>query len=218
VLLADDEEAITENLAPFLQRAGFDVVVVHDGEAALQAVSAEDPAICVLDVLMPRLDGRDVLRRLRADACWQPIIVLTQVGEAVERAMALEEGADDYLNKPFDPHELVARIRAVLRRSRPDERPLATAQSLVSGALRVDRVARRAWLQGRELQLTPTASASRSGRAERDRQTRQPCRAPRQPPCRDRHSGRLTPRSRSSADAARRALQRSLSGPDRIMR
>jgi DNA-binding response OmpR family regulator len=159
VLLADDEEAITDNLAPFLERAGFEVVVVHDGEAALRAVSTDDPAVCVLDVLMPGLDGREVLRRLRADACLQPIILLTQVGEAVERAMALEEGADDYLNKPFDPHELVARIRAVLRRTRPDERPLATAQSLVSGALRVDRLVRRVWLEGRELQLTPKALA-----------------------------------------------------------
>jgi DNA-binding response OmpR family regulator len=159
VLLADDERAITENLGPFLARAGFDVTVVHDGEAALRAIAQEDPSVCVLDVLMPRLDGREALRRMRGAGYWHPIILLTQVGEAAERAMALEEGADDYLNKPFDPHELVARIRAVLRRTRSGARPLATAESLVSGALRFDRVARRVWLRDRELQLTPKALA-----------------------------------------------------------
>jgi DNA-binding response OmpR family regulator len=84
---------------------------------------------------------------------------LTQVGESTERAMALEEGADDYLNKPFDPHELVARIRAVMRRVRPGQPPLATAARLASGDLLLDRAAHRAWLDGRELGLTPKANA-----------------------------------------------------------
>ena len=85
---------------------------------------------------MPKLDGREVLRRLRQAGDWTPVILLTQVGEAFERAMALEEGADDYLNKPFEPHELIARIRAVLRRARPGQRPLSAAWILVSGELR----------------------------------------------------------------------------------
>jgi DNA-binding response OmpR family regulator len=158
VLLADDEEAITANLAPFLERSGFQVHVVHDGQAALAAVEAIDPDLCVLDVLMPRLDGREVLRRLRSDGQWCPVVLLTQVGEAGERAMALEEGADDYLNKPFDPQELVARIRAVLRRARPGRPPLSAAGTLRSGKLRFDRVARRAWLGDTELTLTPKAA------------------------------------------------------------
>ncbi|HEY8548253.1 MAG TPA: response regulator transcription factor [Acidimicrobiales bacterium] len=157
VLLADDEEAITANLAPFLERSGFDVHVVHDGEAALRAVADRDPDLCVLDVLMPRANGREVLRRLRADGRWLPVLLLTQVGEAGERAMALEEGADDYLNKPFDPQELVARMRAVLRRARPGRPPLSAAGTLRSGRLRFDRVARRAWLGDDELTLTPKA-------------------------------------------------------------
>lgn len=157
VLLADDEEAITSNLAPFLERSGFRVHVVHDGEAALAAAEETSPDLCVLDVLMPRLDGREVLRRLRAQGRWDPIILLTQVGEASERAMALEEGADDYLNKPFDPQELAARMRAVLRRARPGRPPLATEAVLRSGKLRFDRVARRAWLADHELQPTPKA-------------------------------------------------------------
>ncbi|RPI24101.1 MAG: DNA-binding response regulator, partial [Chloroflexota bacterium] len=86
-----------------------------------------------------------------------PVILLTQVGEAAERAMALEEGADDYLNKPFDPHELVARIRAVLRRARPGQPPLAAAERLSSRTLILDRRARRTWLDSKELTLTPKA-------------------------------------------------------------
>jgi DNA-binding response OmpR family regulator len=108
---------------------------------------------------MPRLGGREVLRRLRQEGNWTPVILLTQVGESTERAMALEEGADDYLNKPFDPHELVARIRAVLRRARPGQPPLASAQKLVCGRLVLDRPSRRAYLSSEELHLTPKAAA-----------------------------------------------------------
>jgi len=159
VLLVDDEQAITGNLAPFLQRAGFDVLVAEDGESALEQASLSAPDLIVLDVLMPRMDGREALRRLRDGGDWTPVILLTQVGEASERAMALEEGADDYLNKPFDPHELVARIRAVLRRARPGKRPLASAPSLVCGELSLNRQSRRAYYQGSELRLTPKAVA-----------------------------------------------------------
>jgi DNA-binding response OmpR family regulator len=157
ILLADDEEAITAELQPFLERSGFAVLVARDGEAALEVSRASDPDLIVLDVLMPGLDGREVLRRLRAEGHWNPVVLLTQVGAAGERAMALEEGADDYLNKPFDPGELVARMRAVLRRARPGRPPLAATRRLTSGALRFDRVARRAWLGEAELHLTPKA-------------------------------------------------------------
>ena len=104
ILLVDDEPAITANLAPLLQRAGYTVHVATDGEAALEQLHASRPDLVVLDVLMPRLDGREVLRRLHSENNWTPVVLLTQVGEATERAMVLEEGADDYLNKPFDPH------------------------------------------------------------------------------------------------------------------
>ncbi len=157
ILLVDDEQAITDNLAPFLERAGFTVSVAGDGEAALAQAAAERPDLLVLDVLMPKIDGREVLRRLRAGGNWTPIILLTQVGEASERAMALEEGADDYLNKPFDPHELVARIKAVLRRARPGQPPLAAAWKLACGPLILNRRARRAYLDDEELTLTPKA-------------------------------------------------------------
>ena len=158
ILLVDDEAPITTNLAPFLERTGFRVYIASDGEQALQKIAESHPDLVVMDVLMPRLDGREVLRRLRQQGNWIPIILLTQVGESVERAMALEEGADDYLNKPFDPHELTARIRAVLRRARPGEPPLSAARKISSGELVFDRLARRAWLKGKELVLTPKAT------------------------------------------------------------
>ena len=159
VLLVDDEPAITTNLAPFLERVGFEVTVAADGEQALHQVSDHAPDLIVLDVLMPKIDGREVLRRLRQAGNWTPVILLTQVGESTERAMALEEGADDYLNKPFDPHELVARMRSVLRRADPRQPPLSTAQHLSSGELLLNRRARRAWFGGQELALTPKAMA-----------------------------------------------------------
>ncbi|MGD8554384.1 MAG: response regulator transcription factor [Anaerolineales bacterium] len=159
ILLVDDEPAITDNLAPFLERSGFSVTVAADGEEALAQVQAAKPELLVLDVMMPKLDGREVLRRMRQADDWTPIILLTQVGEASERAMALEEGADDYLNKPFDPHELVARIKAVLRRARPGRPPLSAAWKLICGSLSLDRRSRRAYLEDQELTLTPKAFA-----------------------------------------------------------
>jgi DNA-binding response OmpR family regulator len=157
ILLVDDEHDITSNLSSFLQRSGFDTRTASNGEEALAAIAEAAPDLVVLDVLMPKLDGRETLRRLRQSGNWLPVILLTQVGEAFERAMALEEGADDYLNKPFDPHELVARIRAVLRRARPGQRPLSAALILNSGQLRLDRRSRRVFLLDRELALTPKA-------------------------------------------------------------
>ncbi len=159
ILLVDDETAITANLAPFLERAGFSVIVAGDGEEALRQVSASAPDLIILDVLMPRLDGREALRRLRRAGDWTPVILLTQVGESSERAMALDEGADDYLNKPFDPHELAARVQAVLRRARPNQPPLATAGRLACGDLVLDRQARRAYVNAQEANLTPKALA-----------------------------------------------------------
>jgi DNA-binding response OmpR family regulator len=157
ILLVDDESAITDNLTPFLKRSGFEVSVASNGEEALEKLGSETIDLIVSDVLMPKMDGRELLRSLRKVDNWMPIILLTQVGEAFERAMALEEGSDDYINKPFEPHELVARIRAVLRRAKPGKPPLAAAWHITCGELSFDRKARRAYLQADEIVLTPKA-------------------------------------------------------------
>lgn len=158
VLLVDDEEAITGALAPFLERSGFEVRVARDGQEALDTLDGWHADVVVSDVMMPRLDGRELVRRLRTRDDWTPVVLLTQVGESFERSAALDEGADDYLNKPFNPQELASRIRAVLRRSVGGEKPLSAADRLVSGDLLVDRTARRVFLAGTEVVLTPRAS------------------------------------------------------------
>lgn len=155
LLLVDDDSGVRASLSAFLTRAGFQVQIASDGMQALSALEKSKPHLVIMDVLMPRLDGRETLRRMRQAGNLTPVILLTQVGEATERAMALEEGADDYINKPFEPHELVARIRAVLRRVHTGAPPIVTAWVLVSGELRLDRRVRRVTLRGQELNLTP---------------------------------------------------------------
>jgi DNA-binding response OmpR family regulator len=157
ILLVDDEAAIIENLQPFLVRSGFKVSSAGDGIHALEEISKNPPDLVVMDVLMPRMDGRQVLRELRQQENWLPVILLTQIGESTERAMALEEGADDYLNKPFNPHELVARIRSVLRRARQGQPPLSAAWTLTCGGLKLDRRSKRVSLDDAPLTLTPKA-------------------------------------------------------------
>ncbi|MEJ2759051.1 MAG: response regulator transcription factor [Anaerolineales bacterium] len=159
ILLVDDEEAITDNLSAFLERSGFQVSTARNGEQALNIIKNTPPDIVIMDVLMPVMDGRQALRQLRSDENWIPVILLTQIGESTERAMALEEGADDYLNKPFNPHELIARIRAVLRRARRGQPPLAAAWKLASGILMLDRRSKRVFLNDEQLNLTPKAFA-----------------------------------------------------------
>lgn len=159
LLLADDDPTITNSLTPFFTRAGFHVLAVSNGAEALEKAQANRPDLIVLDVLMPRMDGREVLRRLRRAGLQTPTILLTQVGDALERALALEEGADDYLNKPFEAHELLARVRAVLRRSQSGQPSLSTAWRLIAHDLILDRRARRVTLNERVLDLSPKAFA-----------------------------------------------------------
>jgi DNA-binding response OmpR family regulator len=159
LLLADDDPTITSSLMPFFERAGFHVLTAANGAEALEKAQSHGPDLIVLDVLMPRMDGREVLRRLRRAGLQTPTILLTQVGDAIERALALEEGADDYLNKPFEPHELLARVRAVLRRSQNGQSSLTTAWRLTALDLTLDRRARRATLNGQLLDLSPKAFA-----------------------------------------------------------
>lgn len=157
ILLVDDDDAITTALGPFLERSGFSVRIAGDGRDALREVERAVPDLVVCDVLMPHVDGREFVRRVRARQLWLPIILLTQVGESWERSAGLDEGADDYLNKPFDPHELISRIRAVLRRTAQGGATLRSAHRLRAADLVLDRTARRVWRADAELSLTPKA-------------------------------------------------------------
>lgn len=149
LLVVEDDESIAEPLVEGLEREGFAVMLVGTGAAAL---AAEDVDFVLLDLGLPDLDGREVCRRLR-DRTGVPIIVVTARSDELDRVLLLEIGADDYVVKPFGFRELVARIRAVQRRTGGAARGGAAEQVL--GPLMIDRAARRVWLSGDELELTP---------------------------------------------------------------
>lgn len=130
VLVVDDEPNIVEVVSAYLQRELFNVVTANDGEMALRKVSEHNPDLIVLDVMLPKLDGLEVLRRVRA-AGNTPVIMLTARGEESDKLVGLGIGADDYLTKPFSPRELVARIKAVLRRATLVPQPEPGADSLL---------------------------------------------------------------------------------------
>ncbi len=121
VLLVDDEESIVESIEYALSQEGFEVVSAHNGQEALQKVQLEKPNLIVLDLMLPELSGLEVCRILRRERNETPIIMLTAKGEEIDRVIGLEVGADDYLVKPFSLRELIARIRALLRRSKISE-------------------------------------------------------------------------------------------------
>ena len=137
VLLVDDEPSIIQLARMYLEREGFRVTAASDGEAALQEVKQQMPALVVLDVMLPRLDGFEVCRRLRAEGNPVSILMLTARDDEIDKVLGLELGADDYLTKPFNPRELVARVKAILRRSeRGSSSPAVKAIQL--GSLRID--------------------------------------------------------------------------------
>lgn len=142
VLLVDDEPAIIQLSQMYLEREGFRTVAARDGNAALEAVTRDQPDLVVLDVMLPGENGFEVCRRLRARGDSVPIIMLTARDEDIDKILGLELGADDYLTKPFNPRELVARVKSILRRSGRQSAPLAGA--LRVGDLVIDRPSREA--------------------------------------------------------------------------
>lgn len=120
ILVVDDDTNICELLRLYLEKDGFETIVVHDGEAALEAVSRHNPDMILLDIMLPKLDGWQVCREIRKTLS-TPIIMLTAKGETFDKVLGLELGADDYVVKPFDAKEVVARVKAVLRRSNPED-------------------------------------------------------------------------------------------------
>ncbi|HJS89989.1 MAG TPA: response regulator transcription factor [Steroidobacteraceae bacterium] len=152
LLIVDDDQELCSMLVEYLSPEGFAAETVGTGPAALERVGRGGLDLIVLDVMLPELSGFEVLRRLRA-VSRVPVIMLTARGEEVDRVIGLELGADDYLAKPFSPRELVARVRAVLRRIATD--PQALASGVVSwGPLKLDLRARRAEVDGTDLELT----------------------------------------------------------------
>ena len=152
VLVVDDEPKIVEVVGDYLRSAGFSVTTAPDGERAVALARARPPDLVVLDLGLPGLDGLDVARELRG-ASPVPIIMLTARGEETDRVVGLELGADDYLVKPFSPRELLARVRAVLRRT---EGPQAERERFVVGDLVVDTGRRQVTVGDREVELTAT--------------------------------------------------------------
>jgi DNA-binding response OmpR family regulator len=152
ILLVDDEPSILELARMYLEREGFRIQSVKDGLAALNAVSHEHPALVVLDVMLPKLDGFEVCRRLRASNDPVAILMLTARDEDIDKILGLELGADDYLTKPFNPRELVARVKAILRRGdrKQDD---AHAAPIHLGDLTVDPARREVRLASRTLDL-----------------------------------------------------------------
>ena len=164
VLVVDDEAPLARVVASYLEREGFAVDLAFDGPTAVTAARENQPALVVLDVMLPGIDGLEVCRQIRTFSdCY--VIMLTARDEEIDKVLGLTVGADDYLVKPFSPRELVARVRAMLRRPRtlgppasPSPEPTAApaAAVLEVGDVRVDLEARVAWVAGAEVELTRT--------------------------------------------------------------
>lgn len=151
ILLIEDNPTLSETLRYNLEREGYVVLLAEDGIHALEIVHQEKPDLLVLDIMLPRLDGFSVCRILRQESDI-PIIMLTARQDEVDRIAGLELGADDYVTKPFSLGELLARIRAILRRT--ERRPIAGNREILhAGSLSVDTKSRRAWREGNELAL-----------------------------------------------------------------
>ena len=152
ILVVEDEMQIARTLRDYLEAAGFEVTVAGDGSAALASTRGDRPDLVVLDLGLPGMDGLDVARELRRTST-TPIVMLTARGEETDRIVGLELGADDYLVKPFSPKELVARVRAVLRRT---SGATARAEVLRAADVEVDLPKMRARVADRVVELTPT--------------------------------------------------------------
>ena len=150
VLVVDDEPMVREVVTAYLERDGYRVTTAADGLAALEALETTHPDLVVLDVMLPKLDGFDVLTQLRKRTD-VPVILLTARTEEVDRVLGLELGADDYVVKPFSPRELAARVRSVLRRARP----LPSHRNLEFGRLVIDGATREVTKDGVAVELTP---------------------------------------------------------------
>jgi DNA-binding response OmpR family regulator len=153
ILLVDDEPSLQKMLTHALEREGFQVQVAGDGEAALEAFKTFEPHLIVLDIMLPKLDGTEVIRRIRAQSD-VPVIMLTARDDEMSVVVGLEVGADDYITKPFSHRELVSRVRATLRRRRIDARASSKQERLEFPGLAIDLARRQVVAQGTPVDLT----------------------------------------------------------------
>ncbi len=152
ILVVDDEAPVRETVRAYLEKEGYTVYTAADGAAALQSIRAFKPDLIILDIMLPQVDGLEVLRRLRQESdAW--VLMLSARAEEMDRILGLKMGADDYLTKPFSPRELVARVEAMLRRS--SSLAGRAEAPLVFGKLRIDGGARQVTWDGRPVDLTP---------------------------------------------------------------
>jgi len=152
IVLVDDDANLRHTLGYALRQEGFEVFVAEDGERGLEAFHQSRPDVVLLDVMLPNLDGFEVCRRIRKESD-VPILMLTARDTELDKVVGLELGADDYLAKPFSTRELVARVRALLRRTRPTAAPVG--ERLESAGLLLDAARHRVTLEGREISLKP---------------------------------------------------------------
>ena len=155
VLIADDEARIRDVVQYALERDGFQVTIAENGQEALEKLKANSIDLCVLDVMMPVMDGLEVCRRIRAESR-VPVLFLSAKAEEIDRILGLELGGDDYLSKPFSPRELVARVKAILRRFEETPEPKSESSILVHGPVRIDRERHELSCGGEAIKLTAT--------------------------------------------------------------
>jgi DNA-binding response OmpR family regulator len=153
ILVVDDDPTVSDVVRRYLEQAGYDVTLAADGATALAHAARQAPSLVVLDLMLPRIDGLEVCRRLRAADRQLPVVMLTAMGEESDRILGLQLGADDYVTKPFSPRELVLRVQSVLRRAGAGTDD-GRAGVLTDGDLTVDAGRRTATLGGAELPLT----------------------------------------------------------------
>ena len=158
ILVVDDDKSIVKVLSAYLEQSGFQTIPAYDGETALHILRREHPDLVILDVMMPNRDGWEVTHIVRADKtlATTPIIMLTARVEDTDKIVGLELGADDYITKPFNAREVVARVKSLLRRVRLDQSPGATPHILVHNGLRLDLDQRTLTVKGNAVELTPT--------------------------------------------------------------
>lgn len=151
IMIVEDEDAISRVLAAYIRKAGFNCNIYRNGLEAIKAFDAATPTLIILDVMLPGMNGWEILNHIRyKSAC--PVIMLTARGDVSDRILGLNEGADDYMTKPFEPEEVVARIHAVLRRP---PRSLVSSEQVTFGSIRIDFKSHTVYLNGASLSITP---------------------------------------------------------------